>query len=106
MLVVSQFHAPGLLRPKERSIHLIWKQWNRDKCLALTGNRTPGVQPVACRYTERAIPAPLSAINITAILFKKEANLAENYFSDVLTKTFCAILLNVFNDNIQLLILG
>jgi hypothetical protein len=35
-----------------------WILWNSEEFLALTGNRTPGVQPIACRYTNWAIPNP------------------------------------------------
>jgi hypothetical protein len=39
----------------------VWTLWRREKsCTA--GNRTRAVQPVARRYTDWAIPAPLMAV--------------------------------------------
>jgi hypothetical protein len=36
----------------------IWSKWRRGN-FAPAGNRTPAVQPVARRYTERAVPGLL-----------------------------------------------
>jgi hypothetical protein len=55
---VSQLHAPAALPPgKEPSVPIgweagrtpepVWTRWRREKFLALAGNRTPIVQPVA-----------------------------------------------------------
>jgi hypothetical protein len=37
----------------------VWKLWSREKSLAPTGNWTLAFQPLACRYTDWAVPAPL-----------------------------------------------
>jgi hypothetical protein len=36
----------------------VWTPWNREEFLALAGNQTPAVLPVARRYTDWAIPDP------------------------------------------------
>jgi hypothetical protein len=33
-----------------------------EKDVALAENRTPAVQPVACRYTDSVIPTPLTVV--------------------------------------------
>jgi hypothetical protein len=43
--------------PQYRSAH-----YGEEKNLAFAGNQTPVVQPVACLYTDWAIPAPLLGI--------------------------------------------
>jgi hypothetical protein len=69
MEVSGQLHAPAALPPGTEPPILIgyearWARgsvrtlWRREKSPALAGNRTPTFQPVARRYTDRAIPSP------------------------------------------------
>jgi hypothetical protein len=66
MWVTGQLHPPATLPPgKELPVPIgqevrwspdpVWTLWSIEKCLPLDGNRTPAVQPVARRYTGRAI---------------------------------------------------
>jgi hypothetical protein len=50
----------------------IWTRWRREKFPAPVGNRTPGVRPVASRYTYWATPASVSLLTAWCrILFEK-----------------------------------
>jgi len=49
----------------------------KRKCLAPTGVRTPTVQPVACRSTDRGTPAPAHVVqNVRKLQVEKGLNRA------------------------------
>jgi hypothetical protein len=68
MEVSDQFHAPAPLPPWKSLLHPLDRRLGgpqsesgrceEEKNLAPDGIRTPAGQPVARRYTDRAIPTP------------------------------------------------
>jgi hypothetical protein len=65
-LDVDELHVAAALSPEKQTpvptgyeagwaAEPVWKLWSREESLASVVNRTPALQPVARRYTDRAI---------------------------------------------------